>query len=151
MECIETKQFTEEEKRLAAEFCVEPKLIRLLDSLIRLRLGGSRTAKIGVNLEPEGSRNEKEVTTGIKILDYHIRNLTWDAMAASFVLMELSWLHNPLGDRICNVLQTELKPFTQADGVQKLIADKGDPDTAIEVEWWLSFFEGFKTGEKATE
>ena len=132
---------------LAEKYKVEPKLVRLLDEIVQSRLQGSDKPAEG----QQAPAQEPEIpSTNIHQLDEHIDCLAYDAQTAAYVITELAFVDNNLGDLITKRLWSQIGKFTNYEILDQELIRKGEPETAADIAWWLSFWQGVKHGEKIT-
>ncbi len=102
----------------------------------------SQEKKDSVTTEEQG-----QPTTGIPDLDRHIDYLCAGPLTAAFVLLDIVSKRGPLGEAIKKRLQSHVEKYTDHAVIENEIALKGEAEHAMEVSWWIGFWQGMRVTE----
>lgn len=102
----------------------------------------SQEKKDSVTTEEQG-----QPTTGIPDLDRHIDYLCAGSMTAAFVMLDIASKRGPLGEVIKKRVQSQVEKYTDHAVIEKELVDMGEGEHAMEVSWWIGFWQGIKVEE----
>lgn len=91
------------------------------------------------------TEEQGQPTTGIPDLDRHIDYLWAGPLTAAFVLLDIASKRGPLGEAIKKRLQSHVEKYTDHAVIEKEL--EGEAEHAMEVSWWIGFWQGIKVAE----
>lgn len=103
---------------------------------------GSQKTKSSITAE-----EQRLPITGIPDLDRHIDYLAAGSLTAAFVMLDIVSKRGPLGEAIKNRLQSQVEKYTDHAVIEKEIALMGEAEHAMEVSWWIGFWQGIRGAE----
>jgi len=77
-------------------------------------------------------------------LDAEIDIMSWDAQAATYVLMDVAFMCSDLGDKIRQRLWSQINRFADPKILSSEVTDKGDARSGASMAWWFAFRLGIK-------